>query len=122
MTIIQSLLAAVSGLRTAARSLQISADNLANLQTTGFKKGRAVVSDVQSGGSQVSAITRQTGPGSLITTGNSFDIAIGGEGFFQVGLAGGGTGFTRAGSFQLDSSGLLVTVDGNPLQPLAFRI
>ena len=52
MTIIQSLFSAVSGLRTASRSLQTSAANLANLQTSGFKKSRAVSSDVVSGGLQ----------------------------------------------------------------------
>jgi flagellar basal-body rod protein FlgG len=117
MTIIQSLFSAVSGLRTASRSLQTSADNLANLQTSGFKKSRAASTDVVSGGTQISAILRDQSPGSILTTGSEFDLAIDGEGFFQVSRSGGGTGFTRAGSFRLDSSGTLVTANGDALNP-----
>ncbi len=117
MTIIQSLFSAVSGLRSASRSLQTSADNVANLQTSGFKKSRAVSSDVVSGGTQISAIVRDQSPGAIITTGSKFDLAINGEGFFQVSQSGGGTAFTRAGSFHLDSSGTLVTANGDALNP-----
>ena len=63
MSVIQSLFSAVSGLRTASRSLQSSADNVANLRTPGFQKSRVVTSDVVSGGTQVSGIIRDPSPG-----------------------------------------------------------
>jgi flagellar basal-body rod protein FlgG len=115
--LINSLFNALSGLRTSSSKLQTSANNVANLQTPGFKKSRAEVSDVQSGGAEVSAISRNSSPGSLIPTSNPLDLAINGDGFFQVSLQGGGTGFTRAGNFKTDSQGQLTTPAGNPLIP-----
>lgn len=115
--IINALSSALSGLRTSSKKLLTSANNVANLQTSGFKKSEAVVSDVASGGARVSAVTRSSTPGSLIPTSNPLDLAVNGEGFFQVDLGNGGTGFTRAGSFKTDSSGQIVTAEGNPLVP-----
>ncbi len=115
--VINSLFSALSGLRTSANKLQTSANNLANLQTPGFKKSRAEVSDVASGGAQVSSISRNASPGSLIPTSNPLDLAIEGNGFFQVSLPGGGTGFTRAGNFKIDNQGQLATPTGNALFP-----
>lgn len=115
--VINSLFSALSGLRTSSSKLQASANNLANLQTPGFKKSRAEVSDVASGGARVSAISRNSSPGSLIPTSNPLDLAIEGNGFFQVSLEGGQTGFTRAGSFKADSQGQLTTPQGDPLFP-----
>ena len=114
---INSLFSALSGIRTASRNLQNSANNLANLQTPGFKKSRVEAGDVATGGSQVTAITRNTSSGSLIPTSNPLDLAVNGEGFFQVSLQGGGTGFTRSGSFKVDGNGRLTTSSGNPLTP-----
>ena len=114
---INSLFSALSGMRTASRNLQTSANNLANLQTPGFKKSRTEVSAVPSGGAQVSAITRSSSPGSLIRTSNPLDLAVNGEGFFQVSPANGGTGFTRSGSFKVDGSGQITTAAGDPLVP-----
>ena len=115
--VISSLFNALSGLRTSASKLQTSANNLANLQTPGFKKGRAEIGDVASGGARVSSISRNSSPGSLISTSNPLDLAINGSGFFQVSLSTGGTGFTRAGNFKIDSAGQLTTAGGNPLVP-----
>lgn len=115
--VINSLFSALSGLRTSANKLQTSANNLANLQTPGFKKSRAEVSDVATGGAQVSSISRSSSSGSLIPTSNPLDLAINGSGFFQVSLPGGGTGFTRAGNFKTDSQGQLTTPAGNALFP-----
>ena len=115
--IINSLFSALSGLRTSSKKLQTSANNLANLQTPGFKKSRAEVGEVASGGSRISFISRNTSTGSLIPSSNPLDLAINGTGFFQVSLAGGGTGFTRAGNFKTDSTGQLTTAEGNPLFP-----
>ncbi|VAX29581.1 hypothetical protein MNBD_NITROSPINAE05-361, partial [hydrothermal vent metagenome] len=83
----------------------------------GFKKSSAEISDVASGGARVSAISRSSSQGSLIPTSNPLDLAIDGEGFFQVSLEGGGTGFTRAGNFRTDSQGQLTTPAGDPLFP-----
>ena len=115
--VINSLFNALSGLRTSAKKLQTSANNLANLQTPGFKKSRVEIGDVASGGARVSSISRNSSAGSLISTSNPLDLAINGSGFFQVSLSNGGTGFTRAGNFKTDSVGQLTTVGGNPLVP-----
>ena len=104
-------------MRTSATKLQTSANNLANLQTPGFKKSRTEISDVSSGGAQVSAVTRLSTPGSPIPTTNPLGLAVNGEGYFQVSLADGGTGFTRAGSFKIDNTGQITTSSGNPLSP-----
>jgi flagellar basal-body rod protein FlgG len=55
--------------------------------------------------------------GSLENTGKELDIAIRGEGFFQIQLPGGTTGYSRDGSFERDQNGQLVTIDGYPLDP-----
>lgn len=114
---INSLFSALSGLRTSARKLQTSANNLANLQTPGFKKSRTEVGEVSSGGVRVTGVTRSSNPGSLIPTSNPLDLAVNGNGFFQVDLGNGGTGFTRAGSFKIDGTGQITTSSGNPLVP-----
>lgn len=112
-----SIFSALSGMRTSAQKLQTSANNLANLQTPGFKKSRAEISDVASGGAQVSAVTRITTPGSPIPATSPIGLAVDGEGYFQVSLEGGGTGFTRAGNFKIDSTGQITSSSGNPLSP-----
>jgi len=115
--IINSLFNAVSGMRTSAKKLQTSANNLANLQTPGFKKSRAEISEVASGGAKVAAVTRITTPGTPIPTANPLGLAVNGEGYFQVSLDGGSTGFTRGGSFKIDNLGQITTSAGNPLSP-----
>lgn len=114
---IDAFFSALSGMRTASNRLQVSANNTSNLQTPGFKKSRAVITDVAQGGSLLAGVNRSNTPGSLIPTGNSLDLAIEGKGFFQVNQNGGGTAFTRAGSLRIDSDGRLVNGTGNPLQP-----
>ncbi len=114
---INSIFSALSGMRTSAQKLQTSANNLANLQTPGFKKSRTEISDVASGGAQVSAVTRISTPGSPIPTTSPIGLAVDGEGYFQISLEGGGTGFTRAGNFKIDNTGQITTNAGNPLSP-----
>ncbi len=114
---INGIFNALSGLNTSAKKLQVSANNIANLQTSGFKSSRVEISEVKSGGSRVSSTTRSTSQGAFQFTNNTLDLAIGGNGFFQVGLEGGGVGFTRSGSFKQDAEGRLVTANGNPLVP-----
>jgi flagellar basal-body rod protein FlgG len=120
--------------------MAVTANNLANVSTTGFKKGRAVFEDllyqnvrqVGSAGSQdtqlPSGLSLGTGArvvatekihtqGNMQVTGNSLDMAINGRGFFQVLLPDGTTGYTRDGSFQVNAQGELVTSAGYTVQP-----
>jgi len=137
---IRSLSIAKTGLDAQQTQLDVVANNLANVGTTGFKRSRAVFEDLmyqnlrQSGG-QTSDQTRmpsglQLGTGvrvvsteRILTQGNSTktdnpkDLAINGSGFFQVLMPDGTAAYTRDGSFQVDQNGQLVTASGYPLQP-----
>ena len=137
---IRSLSIAKTGLDAQQTQLDVVANNLANVGTTGFKRSRAVFEDLmyqnlrQSGG-QTSDQTRmpsglQLGTGvrvvsteRILTQGNSTktdnpkDLAINGSGFFQVLMPDGTAAYTRDGSFQVDQNGQMVTASGYPLQP-----
>jgi flagellar basal-body rod protein FlgG len=116
------------------------AHNLANVNTAGFKKSRVEFEDLvyqqieapgtptsqetespiglEAGlGTRVVASARNFSAGNLRTTSGPLDLAIEGQGFFQLTLPGGETGYTRAGAFHLSGQGQLVTADGVPLQP-----
>ena len=108
---------ALSGLRTSSQKLQNSANNLANVQTSGFKKNSVTIGEVKSGGSQVTSTTRVNIQGSILPTGNPTDLAIDGAGFFQVALPNGSVGFTRAGRFTTNAAGNMATADGNEITP-----
>jgi flagellar basal-body rod protein FlgG len=135
-----ALWAAKTGLDAQQTRMAVVSNNLANVNTTGFKKSRAVFEDLlYQNVTQVGAATSQntqaasgmelgTGvrvvatektytQGNLNQTGNALDLAISGRGFFQVLLPDGTVGYTRAGDFQLSASGQLVTSSGYPLQP-----
>ncbi len=137
---IRSLWIAKTGLEAQQTQMDVITNNLSNVNTTGFKKSRAVFEDLlyqntrQPGavssqntqlpsgmqfgtGVRAVATERMHTQGNLQTTGNAKDIAIDGQGFFQVLLPDGTTGYTRAGSFQVDSQGQLVTASGYVLQP-----
>jgi flagellar basal-body rod protein FlgG len=137
---IRSLWIARTGLDAQQTQLDVIANNLANVSTNGFKKGRAVFEDLlyqtlRQPGAQSSQQTQipvglQMGTGvrpvstarvftqgNIQKTDNSLDIAIQGAGFFQILLPDGTTGYTRDGSFQKDNQGQIVTSDGYPLQP-----
>lgn len=137
---IRSLSIAKTGLDAQQTQLDVVANNLANVGTTGFKRSRAVFEDLmyqnlrQSGG-QTSDQTRmpsglQLGTGVRVVaterihtqgtptkTDNPKDVAINGGGFFQVLMPDGTTAYTRDGSFQADANGQLVTASGFPVQP-----
>lgn len=137
---IRSLSIAKTGLDAQQMQLDVVANNLANVGTTGFKRSRAVFEDLmyqnirQSGG-QTSDQTRmpsglQLGTGVRIVaterihsqgnqtkTDNPKDVSISGGGFFQVLMPDGSTAYTRDGSFQTDQNGQLVTASGFPVQP-----
>jgi len=135
-----ALWAAKTGLDAQQTQMTVTANNLANVNTTGFKKGRAVFDDLlYQNVSQVGANTSQntqspsglnlgTGvrvlateknytQGSLNNTGNSLDLAIQGRGFFQVLQPNGTIAYTRDGSFQLNAQGQLVNAQGYQVQP-----
>src|SRR5574343_1119081 len=137
---IRSLWIARTGLDAQQTQLDVISNNLANVSTNGFKRGRAVFEDLlyqtlRQPGAQSSQQTQlptglQLGTGvrpvstaRIFTQGNiqktdsTLDVAIQGNGFFQVQLPDGTTGYTRDGSFQLDASGQIVTAAGQALQP-----
>lgn len=135
-----ALTTAGSGMIAQQTNLDIIANNLANVNTNGFKGHRASFQDLMyqtwraSGASNGSSVASpealQVGlgtkfsssaidnsQGALGATGNPLDLAVQGEGFFQVLLPNGTTAYTRDGSFKRDSDGLMVTADGYHLQP-----
>ena len=111
------MFSALSGIKNASQRLQNSANNVANVNTAGFKKSDVNSVDNQSGGTRVNDISRSNTQGSLIPTGNPLDLAIDGDGFFQVMNPNGGTSFTRSGSFKQDGAGNIVDASGNALIP-----
>ncbi len=137
---IRSLWTGTTGMNAQQLNLDVIANNLANVSTTGFKKSRADFQDLmyqimKVPGSQTSADTEspsgiQVGlgvrpaavqklftQGDLIQTGNELDVAIEGAGFYQVELPNGETAFTRAGAFKRDGDGRMTTSDGYPISP-----
>jgi len=138
---IRSLWTAATGMAAQALNVDVIANNLANVNTAGFKRGRANFQDlmyqqIKSPGAEASASGTQlpTGTqvglgvrtsgvesifmeGSIKQTDNPLDLAIEGRGFFQILLPNGELAYSRAGSFSLDNQGQIVTPDGNILQP-----
>lgn len=120
----------ISGLNASSKELDVIANNLANTNTVGFKSSTTYFADVLSqsisGGSSgtlqvgrgvsVTEVQTQFSAGSFETTGVATDVAIDGDGFFMVNDADGGTYFTRAGAFRLNSEGLLVDINGYAVQ------
>lgn len=136
----QSLWIAKTGLDAQQTKMATIANNLANVGTTGFKRGRVIFEDLlyqnvrqvgaqssqdtllpsglQIGtGSRVVATERLFTQGNLTQTDNALDVAIQGRGFFEVLLPDGTQGFTRDGNFHLNDQGVLVTSSGYQLQP-----
>lgn len=137
---IRSLWISKTGLEAQQTQMDVISHNLANVSTNGFKRQRAVFEDllyqtlrqpgaqssqqteVPSGlqigtGVQPIATERIFTQGNLQQTGNALDVAIQGDGFFQVLLPDGTTAYTRDGAFQLNSQGQLVTSSGYEIQP-----
>ncbi|MEP7314934.1 MAG: flagellar basal-body rod protein FlgG [Pseudomonadota bacterium] len=135
-----ALWAAKTGLDAQQTRMSVVSHNLANVNTTGFKKDRAIFEDLlyqnvkQVGGSTSQDTVSPTGlsvgtgvrvvateknytQGGLSNTGNSLDVAINGRGFFQVLMPDGSFGYTRDGSFKVSAEGELVTSSGYKVQP-----
>jgi len=137
---IRSLWIAKTGLEAQQLHMDVIANNLANVSTNGFKRSRAVFEDLlyqtlrQPGAQSSQQTTIPSGlqlgtgvrpistehifaQGSLVQTGNPLDLAINGQGFFQVQMPDGTLAYTRDGSFQKDGTGQIVTSSGYPLSP-----
>ncbi len=135
-----SLWSAASGMKAQQLNIDVTSHNLANVNTAGFKKGRAEFQDlmyrtaraagapVNTGsttpvGMQVGngvrsvAIARIFSQGDFQQTENPYDLTIEGDGFFQVQTSDGTTAYTRDGTFKVDSQGQLVTSEGYLVQP-----
>lgn len=136
----KSLYSAATGMLASQTVVDTTANNLANVETSGFKRSEVQFQDllyqtVRAAGTQgatgyeiptgiqigsgvrTSAITKIFTPGVFANTNNNYDLAIQGEGFFQVLLPNGEFAYTRDGSFRTNSTGQLVTADGFLLQP-----
>lgn len=137
----KALSTAATGMMAQQRNVEVIANNIANMNTTGFKRSRAefqdllyqniervganssdagtiVPSGVQIGvGVRTAAVYRIMDQGAIQQTGNKYDLAISGKGMFQITQPDGTTAYTRAGSFQLDPTGQIVTTEGYLLEP-----
>ncbi len=137
----KALSIAATGMLAQQTNVDVIANNIANMTTTGFKRrrpefqdllyqnlleigvassdaGTIVPSGVQIGtGVKTASVYRITEQGNLVSTGNSLDLAIQGKGFFIVGLPNGDSAYTRAGTFQLSAQGQIVTLDGFTVSP-----
>ncbi len=137
---LRSLFIAATGMEAQKLNIDVIANNLANVNTVGFKKSRAdfqelfyqdiktpgatsaegseVPSGIQMGlGVRPVAVQKIFLQGDFANTGNSLDLVIEGDGFFQIMMPDGTIGYTRSGAFKLDSEGRIVNSDGYPLEP-----
>lgn len=136
----RALFSGASGMHAETLNMDVIANNLANINTTGFKKSRAefqdllyqtlrepgakstISTEIPSGmqvglGVKPVAINRNFSQGNFKHTGGPLDMVIEGDGFFQVTMPDGTIAYTRDGSFSRDSTGRIVTNDGYPLEP-----
>ncbi len=137
---IRALYTAATGMSAQETNIDVISNNLANVNTTGYKKSRADFQDlmyqylvepgaatstttstpsgIQVGlGVKTASVQKVFTPGDLSSTSNPLDVAIEGDGFFQIQLPTGDTAYSRAGAFQIDSTGNLVTSDGYVIDP-----
>jgi len=137
----KALSIAATGMSAQQLNLEVIANNIANINTTGFKRARAEFSDLLYQAERLQGVPNRANQavvpegalvglgvktvavrnvhiqGSLVSTGNKFDLALVGNGWFQIEGANGETLYTRAGSFNTNAEGQLVTVDGFDVQP-----
>lgn len=109
-----------SGMLSRLTNLDVVSNNIANINTSGFKHSRGefqeLLNNTLLSGTQISATQNLMDQGSIYSTGNALDLAINGGGFFAVTLPDERTGYTRDGEFYLDANNKLVTASGFPLQ------
>ncbi|MCT7909830.1 flagellar basal-body rod protein FlgG [Arcobacter lacus] len=137
---IRGLYTAATGMNAMQHQIDVTSNNIANVNTTGFKKDRAEFQDliyetlnytagqttqttlnptgIDVGlGVRISNIQKDFTEGDLKTTGGRLDIAIAGEGFFQITLPSGEIAYSRNGNFKLNNEGTIVNGNGYPLEP-----
>jgi flagellar basal-body rod protein FlgG len=137
---IRALYSAATGMQAQETNLDVISNNLANVNTTGFKKGRADFQDlmyqyvmepgaptsqmtinptgIQVGlGVKTASVQKLFTQGDLSSTNNKLDVAIEGDGFFQISRPDGTLAYTRTGSFRLDQNGQITTADGFVIAP-----
>ena len=137
---IRALYTAATGMNAQEINVAAISNNIANVNSTGFKKSRAEFQDLlyqnlrlvgtlspngnqvptgsQLGlGTKLGSVSRIYTQGDFIQTQNDLDAAISGKGFFQIAMPDGSIAYTRAGSFKMNNTGQLVTADGLPLEP-----
>lgn len=137
---IRALLVAATGMEAQKYNIDVIANNLANVNTVGYKKGRAefaeliyqdiktpgtsssenstLPSGIQLGlGTKIVSTQKLFQQGDFISTGNSLDLVIEGDGFFKITMPDGTEAYTRSGSFRLDSEGRIVNSEGYLLSP-----
>lgn len=137
---IRALYTAATGMQAQDLNISVIANNLANVNTNGFKRSRAdfqdlmyqtlrLVGTISETGNQVptgiqlglgvkpASIQKIFLQGDFVQTQSELDVAIEGKGFFQVTLPDGTIGYTRAGSFKIDNTGAIVNPDGYPMEP-----
>ena len=137
----RALQIAATGMLAQQLNVEVISHNIANLRTTGYKRqrpefqdllyqdlrrvgsnssdsGTVVPSGIQLGlGVKTGAVYRIHTQGNVIQTEKDLDVSVRGEGYFQISLPNGQTAYTRAGSFELDANGALVTIDGYKIDP-----
>jgi flagellar basal-body rod protein FlgG len=137
----KALSIAATGMLAQQLQVEVISNNLANMNTSGFKRqrvefqdllyqniervgaassdtGTVVPSGIQIGvGVKTGSVYRITEQGNLVNTGNQFDFAINGAGYFRIQLPDGSDAYTRAGSFQLGPTGQIVSIEGYPVMP-----
>ncbi len=137
----RALSIAATGMKAQQTNLEVIANNIANINTTGFKRARAEFSDLlyqtdrmqgvpsRANGSLVpegvniglgvktAAVRNLHIQGNLVSTGNKFDVALVGNGWFQIDSPDGETLYTRAGAWNTNATGQVVTLDGYTVQP-----
>jgi len=137
---IRSLFIAATGMEAQKMNIDVIANNLANVNTTGYKRSRAdfqeliyqdiktpgtlsaegamIPSGIQLGlGVKPVAVQKIFLQGDFVQTGNNLDLVIEGDGFFQISEPDGTVAYTRGGAFKMDNEGRIVTSDGYPLDP-----
>jgi flagellar basal-body rod protein FlgG len=137
----RALSIAASGMQAQQLNVDVISHNIANMNTTSYKRQRAEFQDmlyqnierpgatssasggvlplgIQLGvGVRADAVGRVTEQGGIAATGNPYDIAINGRGYFQITMPSGQTGYTRAGNLAVNADGQMVTADGYALEP-----
>ncbi|MEW5693807.1 MAG: flagellar hook-basal body complex protein [Candidatus Hydrogenedentota bacterium] len=106
----------LSAIKTGLSRENVIANNVANVNTTGFKSSDVYQNGLNISGTQISSISRDFTQGSMMLTGDNLSLTVAGDGFFKV-LTPKATAYTRDGNFNIDATGRVVTSSGYPITP-----